>query len=83
MNGRVSIVPEFSEKRRRKDKRVPMNSTVLEIIKERLSMNIGAKSLFVNPRTGTRFYSIDKAWNTVLKIKIWAPVAQMDRAADF
>ncbi len=76
-------MPKFGEKRKRKDKRAPINSTVLEIIKERLPMNIGAKDLFVNPRTGTRLYSIDKAWNTVLKIKAQAPVAQMDRAADF
>ncbi len=49
------IVPRHSQKRSRKDKRVPINSAVMPIIRKLLRQNPESEYLFVSSRTGTRF----------------------------
>lgn len=61
------IVPRHAQKRKRKDKRVPINSEIMPIIKRLLRTNKGTKYLFVNPKTKTRYTSITNAWNGIVK----------------
>lgn len=61
------IVPRHSQKRKKKDKRVPINSAIRPIIKALLKKNKDSEYLFVNPKTGTRFTTIQNSWNGILK----------------
>jgi len=63
----IITVPRFSQKRGRKDKRVPINSAIRPIITGLLKQNKGNKYLLVNPKTGTRYTSIQNAWDHILK----------------
>lgn len=61
------IVPRFSQKRKKKDKRVPINSVTMPIIKRLMKENKKSEYLFVNRRTGRRFTTIQNSWNGILK----------------
>ena len=63
----VIIVPRQAQKRKKKDKRVPINSAIRPIIERLLRENRESEYLFVNPKTGSRFYAIQNSWNGVLK----------------
>jgi len=63
----IISVPRSAQKRKRKEKRVPINSDIQPVIERLLKENSDSKYLFVNPRTGTRFTKIYNAWSTVLK----------------
>ena len=63
----IITVPRKAMKRKKKDKRVPINSAIRPIIKRLMSPNKDSKYLFVNPKTGTKFTSIDNSWNGILK----------------
>jgi len=63
----IISVPRSAQKRKPKDKRVPINSDIKPILKRLLKMNKDSKYLFVNPRTETRFTKVYNAWSTVLK----------------
>jgi integrase len=60
-------VPRFSQKRKRKDKRVPINSLIMPILKRLLRQNKKCGYVFVNPKTGDRYYRNQNAWDTILK----------------
>jgi integrase len=61
------IVPRHSQKRKKKDKRVPINSAVRPIVKRLLRKNPDSDYLFVNPESGTRYTAIQNSWNGILK----------------
>jgi len=61
------IVPTASQKRKRKDKRIPMNSVAERVIKRLMRQKTGSEYLIVNPRTGTRFTAIQNSRNRILK----------------
>lgn len=63
----IISVPRSAQKRKRKEKRVPINSDIQPIIKRLLKQKRESKFIFVNPRTGNRFTKIYNAWSTVLK----------------
>jgi len=60
-------VPRFAMKRKKKNKRVPINSAIKPILKRWLKRNKESIYLFVNPKTGTRYTSIHNSWNSILK----------------
>jgi len=60
-------VPRASQKRKKKDKRVPINSVTKGVIKRLMSQETGSEYLIVNPKTGTRFTTIQNSWNGILK----------------
>lgn len=59
----------FQDKPRKekKDKRVPINSAIRPIIERLLKENGDSKYLLVNPRTGSRFTTIQNSWTGILK----------------
>ena len=59
-------VPRDAQKRKRRDKRVPINSVVAEIVTRRMKGTPGAEYVFINPRTGTRYGNIYKSWCYVI-----------------
>ena len=61
------VVPRQAQKRKRKDKRVPINSAIRPIIKRLLKKDIDSEYLFVNPKTKTRYTKIQNSWTTILK----------------
>ena len=63
----IIIVPRHSMKRKKKDKRVPINSAIRPIIKRLIRKNKDSEYIFINPRTGKPFTSIDNSWNGILK----------------
>lgn len=63
----IITVPRYSMKRKKKDKRVPINSAILPILKRQLRQNRHSKYVLINPKTGTRFTDIKNAWNGILK----------------
>ena len=60
-------VPRASQKRKKKDKRVPINSVTGGVIKRLMSQETESEYLIVNPKTGTRFTTIQNSWNGILK----------------
>jgi len=60
-------VPRQAQKRKKKDKRVPINSAIMPIIKRLLKENIEYDYLFVNPKTKRRYTRIQNSWDTILK----------------
>jgi integrase len=60
------VVPRMAQKRKRRDKRVPINSVIRPIIKTLLRKNKGSKYVFVNPKSGTRYTTIQNSWNGIL-----------------
>jgi integrase len=63
----IITVPRKAMKRKKKDKRVPINSAIRPIISRRMKQSSDSGYLFINPRTGKRFTSIDNSWNGILK----------------
>ena len=63
----VIVVPKGSQKRKKKDKRVPVNSVLRPIVNRLMKNNKGSDYLIVNPKTGTKFTSIQNGWNGILK----------------
>ncbi len=63
----VIVVPKGSQKRKKKDKRVPINSVLIPVIRRLMRDNKGSEYLIVNPRTGTRFTTIQNGWDGILK----------------
>lgn len=61
------IVPRQAQKRKKKDKRVPINSAIRPIVERLLKENKDSKYLLVNPKTGNRFTTIQNSWNGILK----------------
>ena len=61
------IVPRQAQKRKRKDKRVPINSAIRPIIERLLKKNKESEYLFVNPRTGTKYTRIQNSWTTIIQ----------------
>lgn len=61
------IVPRQAQKRKQKDKRVPINSAIRPIIQALLNKDKESEYLFVNPRTGTKYTKIQNSWNGILK----------------
>lgn len=59
LNEELIIVPRTAQKRKRRDKRVPINSEVRPIIKRLLKANTGSEYLFVNPTTGTGYTKVN------------------------
>jgi integrase len=60
-------VPRHAQKRKKKDKRVPVNSVIRPILKRLLMENIDSEYIFVNPMTDTKYTSVNNAWNGILK----------------
>jgi len=60
-------VPRNAQKRKKKDKRVPISSLILPIIKRRLNQYPESEYLIVNPNTGTRYTRIQNSWDHILK----------------
>jgi integrase len=60
------IVPRHSQKRKKRDKRVPINSAIEPILKRLLKENKDSDYLFVNPKTGTQFTSVKNGWDGIL-----------------
>jgi len=61
------IIPRQAQKRKKKDKRIPINSAIRPIISRLLRENGESEYLFVNPKTGTRYTTIQNSWNGILK----------------
>jgi len=61
------VVPRQAQKRKRKDKRVPINSAIRPIIETLLKKDKESEYLFVNLKTGTRYTTIQNSWNMILK----------------
>ena len=61
------IVPRQAQKRKRKDKRVPINSAIRPIIERLLKKNKESEYLVVNPRTGTKYTRIQNSWTTIIQ----------------
>lgn len=62
----VIVVPKAAQKSKKKNKRVPINSVIGPIIKKKIRSS-ECKYLFVNKKTGTRFYDIKNAFDGILK----------------
>jgi len=60
-------VPRYSQKRGKRDKRAPINSVIRPIIAPLMKQNKDSQFLFVDPKTGTKFTSLQNAWDTILK----------------
>jgi integrase len=60
------IVPRQAQKRKRKDKRVPINSAIRPIIERLLKKNKESEYLFVNPKTNTKYTRIQNSWTSIL-----------------
>lgn len=60
-------VPRQAQKRKKKHKRVPINTAVRPIIERLLKQNRDSEYLFISPKTGTRYTSVQNAWNGILK----------------
>ena len=60
-------MPRYSQKRGRKDKRVPIDSAIRPIIVKLLDKNKVYKYLIFNPYIGTRYTKIQNAWDYILK----------------
>jgi len=52
------VVPRQAQKRKRKDKRVPINSAIRSILERLLKKDSDSEYLFVNPQTKTRYTKI-------------------------
>ena len=63
----IITVPRKAMKRKKKDKRVPINSAIRPIIERQIKKNVNSKYIFVNPKTGSNYTSIDNSWNGILK----------------
>ena len=63
----IIIVPRTSQKRKKKDKRAPINSAIRPTLKRLLRKNNKSDYLFVNRKTGKRFTTIQNSWNGILK----------------
>jgi integrase len=61
------IVPRQNQKRKKRDKRVPINSGIRPIIERLLKRNKESASLFVNPKTGANYTRIQNSWTTIIK----------------
>lgn len=61
------IVPRHHQKRKKRDKRVPINSEILPLL-ERLISTAGENGhLFENPETGRPFEDVRSSWRHALK----------------
>jgi len=60
-------IPRHAQKSKKKDKRVPINSAIRPIIKRRLNENENSEYMFVNPKTGAKFTTIQNSWEGILK----------------
>lgn len=67
LNEGIIVIPRKAQKRKKKDKRVPVNSDIRPIIERLFKQNKGNEYLFVNPKTGSRYTNIQKSWNMILK----------------
>jgi integrase len=67
LKAEIINVPRYSQKRGKKNKRVPINSAIRPIIVKLLNKNKGHKHLIVNPKTGTRYTKVQHACNHILK----------------
>jgi len=67
LKGGIINVPREAQKRKKKDKRVPINSAIRPIIESLLKENKASEYLFINPQTGKRFTSVQNSWNGILK----------------
>ena len=56
-------VPRSAQKRKRRDKRVPINSVIAPILKKRLRGP--GEYVFTSPKTGGPYSTITKAWETI------------------
>jgi integrase len=65
-NGIINV-PRQAMKRKKKDKRVPINSAVRSILKQLMAKNKNSNYVFVNLKTGTRFNNIYKSWLHVIE----------------
>ncbi|MDZ7699496.1 MAG: site-specific integrase [Deltaproteobacteria bacterium] len=63
----IITVPRASQKRKTKDKRVPINSVVKRVLKRLMDQKTGSEYVVVNLKTGTRFTAIQNSWNGILK----------------
>jgi len=61
------IVPRHSQKRKKKEKRVPINSEIRPIVVRLLRKNKGSEYLFVNPKAEGRYTTIQNSWNSILE----------------
>jgi len=63
----IITVPRGSQKRKKKDKKVPINSRIKEVLTHLIKKKTGSEYLIINPKTGTRFTAIQNSWNGILK----------------
>ena len=61
------IVPRQAQKRKRRDKRVPINSAARPVIERLLKKDSDSEYLFVNPKTKARYTRIQNSWTTILQ----------------
>jgi len=60
-------VPRHSQKRKKRDKHVPINSMIRPILKRLVQQNLHNKYVFVNPKTENRYFRIQNSWDSILK----------------
>lgn len=63
----IITVPKHSMKRKKRDKRVPINSAIRPVIKRLMAKNKESEYLFVNPKTGTRFTDVRNSFDSIIK----------------
>lgn len=61
------IVPRQAQKRKNKDKRVPINLAIRPILERLLKKDSDSEYLFVNPKTKMRYTRTQNSWTTILK----------------
>jgi integrase len=60
-------VPRHAMKRKKKDKRVPINFIIRPILQRHLKKNPDSEYVFVNPGTGERYTKIHNNWSMVIE----------------
>ena len=62
----IITVPRYAMKRKRKDKRVPINFAIRPILSNRLKQNPKSEYVFVNPKTGKQYWDVSNGWTTII-----------------
>lgn len=63
----IITVPRHAQKRKKKDKRVPINFVIRPVLQTRLRANPESEFVFVNPKTGKPYLKIHKSWSKVVE----------------
>jgi len=63
----IIIVSRSAQKRKKKDKRIPINSKLEPVLKRRMQGLKRDDYLFVNPKTGNKYLRIQNSWTKIIE----------------